>query len=58
MLYTRFVIGDDTESSTRLFIRRHSFVFSTKANSFILCLLLVNIGHETLPRDGYNGKRN
>src|ERR1035441_4434616 len=49
MLYTRFVIGDETESSTRLFIRRHSFVFSTTVNSFILCLLLGNIGsHEDL----------
>ncbi len=26
MLHTRFVIGDETESSTRLFIRRHSVV--------------------------------
>src|ERR1039457_1552632 len=49
MLYIRLVIGDDTESSTRLFIRRHSFVFSTIVNSFILNPLMGNIGsHEDL----------
>jgi hypothetical protein len=43
------VIGDETESSTRLFIRRHSFVFSTIVNSFILNPLMGNIGsHEDL----------
>jgi hypothetical protein len=36
MLYTRFVIGDETESSTRLFIRRHSVALSTTVNSVIL----------------------
>src|ERR1039458_2617902 len=46
MLYTLFVIGDETESSTRLFIRRHSFVLSTTVNSFILHLLMVNIGQD------------
>ena len=44
MLYTRLVIGDETESSTRPFIRRHSFVFSTTVNSFILNPLMGNIG--------------
>ena len=44
MLYTRFVIGDETLSSTRAFILRHSVALSTTVNSFILCLLLVNIG--------------
>src|ERR1019366_8925590 len=49
MLYTRFVIDDETESSTRLFIRRHWFALSTTVNSFILCLLLVNIvSHDDL----------
>jgi hypothetical protein len=42
------VIGDETESSTRLFIRRHSFVFSTTVNSFILNPLMGNIVHKDL----------
>jgi hypothetical protein len=46
MLYTRFVIGDDTESST-IFIRRHSAALSTTVNSFILDLLMGNIGSLT-----------
>jgi hypothetical protein len=45
---TLFVIGDETESSTRLFIRRHSFTLSTTVNSFIMNPLMVNIGHEDL----------
>src|ERR1017187_4492815 len=49
MLYTLFVMGDLTESSTRPFIRRHSFALSTTVNSFILNPLMGNIGsHEDL----------
>jgi hypothetical protein len=46
MLYTRFVIGDETESSTRLFIRRHSVALSTTVNSFILNPLMGNIASQ------------
>src|ERR1039457_2252783 len=59
MLYTLFVMGDLTESSTRPFIRRHSFALSTTVNSFILNPLMGNIGsHEDItsgPRgQGFN----
>jgi hypothetical protein len=40
MLYTRLVIGDETLSRTRAFIRRHSVPFSTTVKSFILHLLI------------------
>ena len=46
MLYTRFLIGDETESSTRLFIRRHSVALSTTVNSFILNPLMGNIASQ------------
>jgi hypothetical protein len=58
MLYTRFVIGELTLSRTRDFIRRHSAALSTTVNSFILCLLLGNIGSPTtLPLDGVDSKQ-
>jgi hypothetical protein len=37
------VIGDETLSKTNDFIRSHPVALSTTVNSFILCLLLVNI---------------
>src|ERR1017187_9445920 len=59
ILYTRFVIGDETLSRTRDFIRRHSFVLSTTVNSFILHLLMGNIGSlTTLPLGGGDSKQN
>src|ERR1022692_350920 len=58
MLYTLFVMGDLTESSTRPFIRRHSVALSTTVNSFILNPLMGNIGSmKTLPRVGEDSKR-
>jgi len=42
MLYTRFVIGELTESSTRAFKRCHSPALPITANSFMLHLLMGN----------------
>src|SRR5579862_5964049 len=45
MLYTRFVIGEETLSRTSAFNFSHCAIFSTAINSFILVLLLSINGH-------------
>jgi hypothetical protein len=48
-LYTRFVIGEETLSSTSVFNLRHSAALFANANSFISVLLMGHIGsHEDL----------
>src|SRR5580698_8484295 len=42
MLYTRFVIGEETLSRTSAFNLCHGAIFSTAINSFILC---PDVGH-------------
>ena len=57
MLYTRFVIGELTESSTRAFKRCHSAALPITANSFMLHLLMGNIGSHDDPTSGAGPRR-
>jgi hypothetical protein len=58
-LYTRFVIGKETESRTKDFNRRQSAPLSTTANSFILGALNGHYRcHVTLARDTADIKQN
>jgi hypothetical protein len=51
------VIGELTLSRTSDFIRRHSVALSTTVNSFILCLLLGNIGSHDDLTSGRQGQQ-